>query len=75
MQNNCSFQVFRQAANILVVFGDLLDSIVGPVILEVVVDLLHQIRVQRLILSKPQKQLHPIVQLIGAVFRTVIEIE
>ena len=63
MHNDATFDRWRQCIDELIVFLDLSQTILGPVVLEVLVDLPVQAIRQWFVLSEPRQQSHPIVQL------------
>ena len=62
MDDNSSLDRIRQDIDELVVFLYLIETVVGPVVLEVLVDLLIERIGQGFVLSEPGQQGHPIVQ-------------
>jgi len=65
----------RKSCDEFVVFLDLSEAVVGPIVLEVVVDLVVKTVGQGFVLSEAGQQCNPVVQLKGLVFRTEVSIE
>lgn len=75
VQGNRPLQIHWQPLDKFIVFCHKLYPVMCPVELKMIVDFLHQACREWLVLSKSLKQLHPVVQLIGAIFVTMVEIE
>lgn len=75
MDNDSSLDAARQSINKFVILLHLINTIVSPVVLEVLVDLPVQTVRQWFILPEPSQQRHPIMKLKCLLLDTHIAIE
>lgn len=75
VDNDSALDTLWQHVDELIVFLHLLDSVVGPVVLKVLVDLLHQRVGQWLVASEPHQQFHPVVKLKSAILSASVRFE
>ena len=75
MHDNSTLNAAREGINELIVFLHLAQSVVGPVILEVLVDLTVERVGQGLVLSKASEKSHPVVQLESLFFNSQVLVE
>jgi hypothetical protein len=75
VDNNSTLNAAREGINELIVFLNLAQSVVGPVILEMLVNLPVERVGQGLVLSKASEKSHPVVQLESLFFNSQVLVE